>query len=85
MESAMRMIRTRMHTNRFSPAESACDYCRGVFRHAKWCRTRNKRVQYAYDITLHPERMTLEDILALRGMSVAWSNNILDCEKAVNG
>ena len=86
MELTHAMMRTAMevghhyHSNQYS-ADSACEHCAGVIRHTKWCITRNKRVRYAYEIILHPEKMTPYDNLALKGMSVSWCAG-LDCKQS---
>jgi hypothetical protein len=64
---------TIFHSNRYA-ADSACEHCGGVVRHESWCITRDALVFYAYDVVLHPAKLSAEDGLRLHGMGVAWSD-----------
>jgi hypothetical protein len=59
------------HTNRYD-ARAACEHCGGVIRHERWCITRNVSVQYAYDVLVDANRLTLTDRLILHALGVAW-------------
>ena len=59
------------HTNRQGP-QSACEHCGGVIRHERWCITRDPIVYYAYDIVVHPEKLSPGDALILHSLGVAW-------------
>jgi len=59
------------HGSRYA-APSACQHCGGVVRHENWCITRDPLVLYAYDVVLHPEKLTAEDALRLHGMGATW-------------
>jgi glycerol-3-phosphate cytidylyltransferase-like family protein len=59
------------HSNRYS-ADSACEHCGGVVRHENWCITRDPLVFYAYDIVVHPAKLTVEDAMRLHALGVAW-------------
>jgi hypothetical protein len=63
---------TVYHSNRYT-ADSACEHCGGVIRHENWCITRDPLVFYAYEVVLHPAKLTPEDALRLHGLGVLWS------------
>lgn len=62
------------HSNRYC-ASSACEHCGGVVRHERWCITVDPAVQYAYEVVLDPEKLTLVDRLTLHALGVAWAKN----------
>jgi len=64
------------HSNKYS-ADSACEHCAGIIRHETWCITENKNVLYAYDIILHPEKMTEQDRIILHALGVIWTGLVL--------
>ena len=59
---------------------TACEHCGGVIRHEHWCITRDPIVYYAYDIVVHPEKLSPGDALILHSLGVAWqaSNATVD-------
>lgn len=59
------------HTNQ-PIAKSACEHCGGVIRHEHWCITRDPIVYYAYDVVVHPEKLSTGDALILHSLGVAW-------------
>ena len=65
------------HSNRYS-TQSMCDYCQGMFEHELWCRTREPRVCYAYQIAADPSKITLGDFLILHSLGVAWPESVHD-------
>ncbi len=67
------------HCNRYS-AESSCEHCGGVVRHESWCITRDALVFYAYEVVLHPGKLTEEDGLRLHGMGVTWGGCQANCQ-----
>lgn len=62
------------HSNQYS-AKSACEHCGGVVRHEKWCITCDPEVQYAYEVVLDHEKLTLADRLILHALGVVWGRN----------
>jgi hypothetical protein len=64
------------HTNRYN-ASSACEHCGGVVRHERWCMTVDPAVQYAYEIVLDAEKLSLIDRLTLHALGVAWGNPLV--------
>lgn len=48
------------HSNQYNE-KSACEHCGGVIRHERWCITCDPAVQYAYEVVLDPEKLTLID------------------------
>jgi hypothetical protein len=62
------------HTNTYD-AKSACEHCEGIIRHERWCITRDPEVQYAYEVVLDPDKLTLTDRLTLHALGVAWQRN----------
>ncbi len=62
------------HSNRYN-ASSACEHCGGIVRHEPWCITVDPAVQYAYEVVLDPEKLTLFDRLALHALGVTWTKN----------
>jgi len=68
----MGSISSVYHSNKYS-ADSACEHCAGIIRHAPWCITENKNVLYAYNIILHPENMTEQDRIILHALGVVWT------------
>lgn len=61
------------HSNRYH-AQSACQQCEGILRHESWCLTVNPVVNYAYQIVVHPEKVTMEDSIILHSLGVLWSH-----------
>lgn len=59
--------------NRLS-ADTVCAHCEGLGEHEAWCRTREPRVQYAFQIVVDPSKLTLADTLVLHSLGVAWTN-----------
>jgi hypothetical protein len=70
------------HTNKHT-AEAVCEHCNGVVSHEDWCITRNRKVAYAYDIVLHPGKVTIEDQLILHALGVAWAQS--SCNGSCHG
>lgn len=62
------------HSNQYNP-KAPCEHCAGVFRHERWCITRDALVQYAYAAVLDSEKLTLCDKLILHALGVAWQND----------
>ena len=62
------------HCNQYNE-KSACEHCGGVVRHERWCITCDPAVQYAYEVVLDPDKMTLIDRLTLHALGVAWGKN----------
>ena len=69
------------HTNTYD-AKSACEHCEGIIRHERWCITRDPEVQYAYEVVLDPDKLTLTDRLTLHALGVAWQRNF--CQTATS-
>jgi len=65
---------TWFHSNRYN-AQAVCEHCGGVVRHEKWCITCDPAVQYAYQVVLEPEKLTLFDRLILHALGVSWDKN----------
>ena len=61
------------HANRYH-AQSACQQCEGILRHEPWCRTVNPAAYYAYEIVVHPKKLTIEDSIILHSLGVLWSH-----------
>ncbi len=59
------------HTNRHN-SQAACEHCGGIIRHEHWCITRDPIVYYAYDVVVHPEKLSPGDALILHSLGVAW-------------
>jgi hypothetical protein len=59
------------HCNRYH-AQAACEHCKGVIRHERWCITYNSLVYYAYEIVTDPAKLTLGDLLILHSLGVTW-------------
>lgn len=59
------------HANQYT-AESACQKCGGVVRHAYWCPACNPAVAYAYDIVRNAGNLSMEDRLILHALGVVW-------------
>jgi hypothetical protein len=55
-------------------ADTVCEHCEGLGEHEAWCRTREPRVYYAYQILVDPSKVTLADTLVLHSLGVAWTN-----------
>jgi len=64
------------HSNRYS-ASSACEHCGGIVRHEHWCVTVDPAVQYAYEVVLDAEKLSLVDQLTLHALGVAWANPLV--------
>ena len=62
------------HANRYN-AQAACEHCGGIIRHEHWCITRDPLVYYAYDIVVHPEKLSPGDALILHSLGVRWENS----------
>jgi hypothetical protein len=62
------------HSNQ-KHAQSACEHCRGIVRHERWCITCDALVQYAYGAVVDPEKLTLRDRLILHALGVSWVKN----------
>jgi hypothetical protein len=70
------------HSNRYS-ASSACEHCGGIVRHEHWCVTVDPAVQYAYEVVLDAEKLSLVDRLTLHALGVAWANPlVLETQKS---
>lgn len=65
------------HSNEYN-AHSVCECCHGMFEHERWCRTREPRVYYAYQIAADPSKITLGDFLILHSLGVAWPESVHD-------
>lgn len=63
------------HSNAYD-AKSACEHCGGIIRHERWCITRDPAVQYAYEVVLDPDKLTVVDQLTLHALGVAWKRNL---------
>ncbi|MGZ4819299.1 MAG: hypothetical protein ACXVZJ_11775 [Terriglobales bacterium] len=63
---------TWYHSNRYA-ADSACEYCRGIIRHERWCVTRNRNVRYAFDVAAGVVPLAVEDQLILYALGVSWT------------
>jgi len=61
------------HCNKYT-AESACEHCEGIIRHALWCITLNINVQYAYNAFLDASRLSQSDHLTLHALGVLWQD-----------
>jgi hypothetical protein len=46
-----------------------------MVRHERWCITVDPAVQYAYEVVLDPEKLTLVDRLTLHALGVVWEVN----------
>ncbi len=58
-------------TTRQAPA--ACEHCRRVIRHERWCIMVNPNVYYAYLVVAEPDKLTLLDELILHSLGVTWT------------
>ncbi len=67
-----RVISPVYRINRYGGA--ACEHCLGIVHHASWCLTRNTVIFYAYDILVHPEKVTEQDKIYLHALGVLWFN-----------
>jgi hypothetical protein len=65
------------HNNEYT-TQLACEFCQGMFEHERWCRTREPRVCYAYQIAADSSRITLGDFLILHSLGVAWPESVHD-------
>jgi hypothetical protein len=61
------------HCNKYS-ADSACEHCEGIIRHAFWCITENAHVRYAYDAFLDASKLSQSDHLTLHALGVVWQD-----------
>jgi len=61
------------HCNKYT-AESACEHCEGIIRHAFWCITENAEVRYAYEVFLDASKLTQCDLLNLHALGVIWQD-----------
>ena len=59
------------HSNRYS-AQSACEHCKGIVRHERWCITIDPLVHYAYQVVADPSKLTVGDALILHSLGAAW-------------
>ncbi len=57
-------------------ADAACEHCGGIVVHEKWCITCDPAVQYAYEVVLNPDKMTLRDQLILHALGVSWVQSL---------
>lgn len=64
------------HGNHYG-VSSACEHCGGVVRHEHWCITVDAAVQYAYEVVLNAEKLSLVDQLSLHALGVAWANPLV--------
>ena len=64
------------HSNRYS-ASSSCEHCGGIVRHEHWCITVDAAVQYAYEVVLDAEKLSLIDRLTLHALGVAWAKPLV--------
>lgn len=55
-------------------AESACEHCEGIIRHAFWCVTLNADVRYAYDAFLDASKLSESDHLVLHALGAVWQD-----------
>jgi len=62
------------HSHQYNE-KSAGEHCGGVVRHERWRITCDLAVQYAYEVVLNPEQLTLIDRLTLHALGVAWGKN----------
>ncbi len=60
------------NVNRFR-TQTGCAHCGGVARHERWCITRDATVFYAYDVVVHPEKLSTADALILHSLGVRWN------------
>lgn len=60
------------HCNQYNAA-AACEHCDGVIRHEAWCITRDPIVYYAYEVVVHPEKLTVGDAIHLHALGVTWN------------
>lgn len=58
--------------NRYA-LQTACGHCGAVTRHERWCITRDPFVFYAYDVVVHPEKLSTADTLILHSLGVRWN------------
>lgn len=61
------------HCNKYT-AESACEHCEGIIRHAFWCITLNDAVRYAYDAFLDASKLSESDHLVLHALGALWQD-----------
>jgi hypothetical protein len=66
---------TWIHSNRYS-ADSACEHCEEVVRHAPWCITQSAEVLYAYEAVHDASKLTIGDRLILHALGVYWADNV---------
>lgn len=64
---------TWFHSNRYN-AQAACEHCKGVVRHERWCVMVDPVVHYPYEVVLDAAKLTLADRLILHALGVAWEN-----------
>jgi hypothetical protein len=62
------------HCNRYD-AQSVCEHCEGVVRHARWCITRDPNVRYAFEVILDPAKLSPVDVFILHSLGVVWGVN----------
>jgi hypothetical protein len=63
---------TVFHSNSRYAADAACEHCDLIGRHLPWCIAVNLSVFYAYEIVLHPDKITVGDAERLHALGVAW-------------
>jgi hypothetical protein len=63
------------HSNRYH-AQAACDHCQGIVRHEDWCIRLNPETLYAYQIVVHPSKLSVGDSLILHSLGVAWGEDV---------
>jgi hypothetical protein len=59
------------HSNKYA-ANTECENCKGIIRHEPWCIAENPNVLYAYEVVLHPNKLSVEDSMRLHGMGSIW-------------
>lgn len=63
------------HANRCN-SQPVCEHCQGNVEHERWCRTREPKVCYAYQIVADSSKITFGDALILHSLGVAWPESI---------
>ena len=61
------------HCNQYH-AQAACEHCKGIIRHERWCIAHNSLVYYAYEIVADAAKLTLGDSLILHSLGVTWGS-----------
>jgi hypothetical protein len=63
------------HCNKYS-ADSACEHCGGIIRHAHWCIELNSHVRYAYAVVANPDVFNEADRKFLKLFGLKWEGKI---------